>query len=71
MESIEEKLDKVLKNQEILNRNQIAIYNLLQNLRKKVPSDGKEFMINYIADIAGTITAELGLVDILNAIKGK
>lgn len=71
MESIEEKLDKVLKNQEILNRNQIAIYNLLQSLRKKVPSDGKEFMINYIADIAGTITAELGLVDILNAIKGK
>lgn len=71
MESIEEKLDKVLKNQEILNRNQIAIYNLLQSLKRKVPSDGKEFMINYIADIAGTITAELGLVDILNAIKGK
>lgn len=68
---MEEKLDKIIRNQEILNKNQIAIYNTLQDLISKFPSDGKEFMINYIADIAGTVTAELGLVDILNTIKGK
>lgn len=71
MESIEEKLDKVLKNQEILNKNQIAIYSLILRIEEKMPSGSKEFLRNYLADIAGTVTAELGLVDILNIIKGK
>lgn len=66
---MEDKLDKVLKNQEILNKNQLAIYGVLMKIEKKLPSGGKEFLRNYLADIAGTITAELGLVDILNTLK--
>ena len=66
---MEDKLDKVLKNQEILNKNQLAIYGVLMKIEEKLPSGGKEFLRNYLADIAGTITAELGLVDLLNAIK--
>lgn len=68
---MEDKLDLIVKNQEILNKNQIAIYDLLLYIENKLPSDGKEFMINYVADIAGTITSELGLVDILQAVKNK
>lgn len=71
MKGIEEKLDKILKNQEILNKNQLAIYGLFLKIENKMPSGGKEFLRNYLADIAGTVTAELGLVDILNTIKGK
>lgn len=71
LESMEDKLDLITKNQEILNKNQLAIYNLLVHIEKKLPSDGKEFVINYIADIAGTVTAELGLVDILQVVKNK
>lgn len=71
MENIEEKLDKVLKNQEILNKNQLAVYGLLLKIESKMPLGGKEFLRNCLADIAGTVTAELGLVDILNAIKEK
>lgn len=68
---MEDKLDKVLKNQEILNKNQLAIYGVLMKIEEKLPSGGKEFLRNYLADIAGTITAELGLVDILNTLKKK
>ena len=66
---MEDKLDKVLKNQEILNKNQLAIYGVLMKIEEKLPSGEKEFLRNYLADIAGTITAELGLVDILNTLK--
>jgi hypothetical protein len=66
---MEDKLDKILKNQEILNKNQLAIYGVLMKIEEKLPSGGKEFLRNYLADIAGTITAELGLVDILNTLK--
>lgn len=69
MDEIQEKLDKIIKNQEILNKNQVAIYDLLLRMESKMPSGGKEFLRNYLADIAGTITAELGLVDILNELK--
>lgn len=69
MNEIQEKLDKIIKNQEILNKNQVAIYDLLLRIESKMPSGEKEFLRNYLADIAGTITAELGLVDILNEIK--
>ena len=34
-----------------------------------MPSEGKEFLRNYLDNIAGTVTAGLGLVDILNTIK--
>lgn len=60
-------MDKILKNQEILNKNQLD--GVLMKIEEKLPSGGKEFLRNYLADIAGTITAELGLVDILNTLK--
>lgn len=69
MEEIENKLDLVLRNQEVLNKNQLIIYSQLLEIEGKFSSDSKEFIRNYIADIAGTVTAELGLIDILNSIK--
>ena len=39
---MEDKLDKVLKNQEILNKNQLAIYGVLMKIEEKLPSGGKE-----------------------------
>lgn len=64
------KLDLILKNQEVLNRNQITIYQELLLVESRLfKSEAKEFLRNYLADIAGTITAELGLVDILSTIK--
>lgn len=66
---MEEKLNQILKNQEILNKNQLAIYSLLLEIENKIPSGGKEFLNNYLADLAGTATSEFGLVDILKAIK--
>ena len=70
LESMEDKLDKILKNQEIINRNQVTIYRELLLVESRLfKSESKEFLRNCLADIAGTITAELGLVDLLNAIK--
>ena len=67
---MEDKLDKILKNQEIINRNQVTIYRELLLVESRLfKSESKEFLRNYLADIACTITAELGLVDLLNAIK--
>lgn len=67
---MEDKLDKILKNQEIINRNQVTIYRELLLVESRLfKSESKEFLRNYLADTAGTITAELGLVDLLNAIK--
>lgn len=67
---MEDKLDKILKNQEIINRNQVTIYRELLLVESRLfKSERKEFLRNYLADVAGTITAELGLVDLLNAIK--
>lgn len=64
---MEDKLDKILKNQEIINRNQVTIYRELLLVESRLfKSESKEFLRNYLADIAGTI---LGLVDLLNAIK--
>lgn len=64
----DEKLDKILKNQEIINKNQLIIYGaILRNYRSK----GEEFALNYLADLAGTATAVLGLDEILKDIKGK
>ena len=67
---MEDKLDKILKNQEMINRNQVTIYRELLLVGSRLfKSESKEFLGNYLADIAGTITAELGPVDLLNAIK--
>lgn len=69
--TIDEKLDKILTNQEILSRNQFEVYRAIMEVDYKIHKDSKkEFLRNYLADIAGTVTAELGLVDILNSIKG-
>lgn len=66
---MEEKLDLILRNQEILNKNQLAIFAELLEIEKMLPSGGKEFLRNYLADIAGTVTAELGLIDLLKVFK--
>lgn len=68
---IDEKLDKILENLDILSRNQLLIYKRLVDIDNQIQSDSKkEFLRNYLADIAGTITAELGLIDLVNDIKG-
>lgn len=67
---MEDKLDKILKNQEIINRNQVTIYRELLLVESRLfKSESKEFLGNCLADMAGTITAKSGLVDLLNAIK--
>lgn len=67
---MEDKLDRILKNQEILNRNQLTIFREILAVESRLfKSESKEFLRNYLADIAGTITAELGLIDILNTMK--
>ena len=38
MDEIQEKLDEIIKNQEILNKIQVAIYDLLLRMESKVPS---------------------------------
>lgn len=66
LKSIEEKLDLILRNQEILNKNQLIVYReVLANHR----SVGSEFIINYLADLAGTATSILGLDSILKDLK--
>lgn len=53
---MEDKLDKILKNQEIINRNQVTIYRELLLVESRLfKSESKEFLRNYLADIAGTI----------------
>lgn len=37
MDEIQEKLDEIIKNQEILNKIQVAIYDLLLRMESKVP----------------------------------
>lgn len=68
LESMEDKLDLILRNQEILNRNQLIIYREILASRR---STGSEFLLNYLADLAGTATSILGLDDILKDIKKK
>ena len=41
MNEIQEKLDKIVKNQEILNKIQVAIYDLLLRIESKMPSGEK------------------------------
>ena len=38
---IQEKLDEIIKNQEILNKIQVAIYDLLLRIESKMPSGEK------------------------------
>ena len=69
---MEKKLEEVLKNQEILNRNQIIIFKEILNIESLlIKSDKREFLMNYLADLAGLATGELGLVDLFDTIKKK
>ena len=63
---MEDKLDLILRNQEIINRNQLIIYREILASRR---STGSEFLVNYLADLAGTATSILGLDDVLKDIK--
>lgn len=63
---MEDKLDIIIRNQEILNRNQIIIYKELLSQRK---TRGQDFMTNYLADLAGTVTSVVLLEDLLKKCK--
>lgn len=63
---MEDKLDVIIRNQEILNRNQITIYKELLIQRK---TKGQDFMINYLADLAGTVTSVVLLENLLKKCK--
>lgn len=63
---MEDKLDIIIRNQEILNRNQVTIYKELLSQRK---TKGQDFMTNYLADLAGTVTSLVVLEDLCKGIK--
>ena len=53
---MEEKLEQIIKNQEILCQNQHKIYSILCKIAKQLKvSDMKQFETNLIVDIAGTV----------------
>lgn len=60
---MDEKLDKILENQQAIYNKLSEIFELLQKIDKHA------WISNYTADIAGTVTAELGLTDMLRSIK--
>lgn len=63
---MEDKLDIIIRNQEILNRNQVTIYKELLSQRK---IKGQDFMTNYLADLAGTVTSVVLIEDLLKKCK--
>lgn len=63
---MEDKLDTIIRNQEILNRNQVTIYKELLSQRK---TKGQDFMTNYLADLAGTVTSVVLIEDLLKKCK--
>ena len=67
---MEDKLDIIIKNQETLNKNQLIIFNELLRIEERLyKSESKEFIRNYLADSASTVTSVLGLEDILKKVK--
>lgn len=60
---MEQKLDQILKNQQSIYDKLIEILNLIKK------TNSTAFAQDYLANIAGTVTAELGLNDILRNIK--
>lgn len=69
---MDDKLDLILKNQEILNKNQWVIFReilVLQTIFSE--SDKKEFIRNYLADLVGAATAVLAIDPIVKDIKAK
>jgi len=63
---MEDKLDIIIRNQEILNRNQVTIYKELLSQRK---TKGQDFITNYLADLTGTVTSLVVLEDLCKGIK--
>lgn len=67
---MEDKLDLIIKNQEILNRNQITIFKELLKVESRLfRSRSSEFLSNFLADIAGTIVSLTFLEDIFKDLK--
>lgn len=67
---MEDKLDLIIKNQEILNRNQIIIFKELLKVESRLfRSRSSEFLSNFLADIAGTIVSLTFLEDIFKDLK--
>lgn len=62
---MEEKLDQILKNQQIIYDKLIEILNLINK------TNNSAFAQDYLANIAGTVTAEIGLADIVRSFKPK
>lgn len=63
MDSIDDKLDKILANQQ-------DIYNMLTDIVKLIKDvDSKAFLHDYLANIAGVVTAEVGLNDLIRGFK--
>lgn len=67
---MEDKLDLIIKNQEILNSNQITIFKELLKVESRLfRSRSSEFLSNFLADIAGTIVSLTFLEDIFKDLK--
>lgn len=67
---MEDKLDLIIRNQEILNRNQIIIFKELLKVESRLfRSRSSEFLSNFLADIAGTIVSLTFLEDIFKDLK--
>lgn len=67
---MEDKLDLIIRNQEILNRNQITIFKELLKVESRLfKSRSSEFLSNFLADIAGTIVSLTFLEDIFKDLK--
>lgn len=67
---MEDKLDLIIKNQEILNRNQITIFKELLKVESRLfRSRSSEFLSNFLADITGTIVSLTFLEDIFKDLK--
>lgn len=67
---MEDKLDLIIKNQEILNRNQVTTFKELLKVESRLfRSRSSEFLSNFLADIAGTIVSLTFLEDIFKDLK--
>lgn len=65
LESINKQLSIVLDNQQLIFDKLVKLIEITTSIKNTA------FLENYLADVAGTITAEAGLVDIIKGIKKK
>lgn len=64
-ESINKQLEIILDNQQLMFDKLVQIVKIVTSIKNTA------FMENYLADIAGTVTAEAGLIDAVRGIKKK